>query len=37
MVSEGLRHLPIVDDGALLGFVSVRNVLRYVHEDVLGR
>ncbi len=36
MVSEGLRHLPIVDDGALLGFVSVRNVLRYIQEDVLN-
>lgn len=36
MVSEGLRHLPILDAGALLGFVSVRNVLRYIHEDVLG-
>jgi CBS domain-containing protein len=36
MVAEGLRHLPILDDGALLGFVSVRNVLRYIHEDVLS-
>ena len=36
MVSQGLRHLPIVDDGELKGFVSVRNVLRYVSEDVIG-
>lgn len=36
MVSQGLRHLPIVDDGELKGFVSVRNVLRYIHEDVIG-
>ena len=36
MVSGGLRHLPILDNGVLKGFVSVRNVLRYVHEDVLG-
>jgi len=36
MVSQGLRHLPIVDDGAVRGFVSVRHVLRYIHEDVIG-
>ena len=37
MVSQGLRHLPIVDDGTLKGFVSVRHVLRYIHEDVIGK
>ena len=36
MDSGGLRHLPILDDGALLGFISVRNVLRYIHEEVLN-
>ncbi len=36
MVSQGLRHLPIVDESTLQGFVSVRNVLRYIHEDVIG-
>lgn len=36
MVSGGLRHLPIIDSGDLQGFVSVRNVLRYIHEDVIG-
>jgi CBS domain-containing protein len=36
MDSGGLRHLPILDDGVLKGFISVRNVLRYIHEDVLS-
>ena len=36
MVSEGLRHLPVIDQGRLLGFVSVRNVLRYIDHDVIG-
>jgi CBS domain-containing protein len=36
MVVEGLRHLPVVEGDQLLGFISVRNVLRYIHRDVLG-
>ena len=36
MVLQGLRHLPVVADGELQGFVSVRNVLRYIHEDVIA-
>lgn len=36
MVFQGLRHLPILAGGKLMGFVSVRNILRYVHEDVLS-
>lgn len=35
MVEQGLRHLPVIDAGELQGFVSVRNVLRYIHEDVI--
>ncbi len=36
MVSQKLRHLPVVDGEKLLGFVSSRSVLRYIHEDVIG-
>lgn len=36
MVEQGLRHLPVIDGGELRGFVSVRNILRYIHEDVIG-
>lgn len=37
MVSQGLRHLPVLDSGVLRGSLSVRNVLRYIHEDVIGQ
>ncbi len=36
MVAYGFRHLPVVDDGRLLGFVSVRNILAYVDRQVLS-
>jgi len=36
MVSRGLRHLPVVAGAELLGFVSVRNLLRYIRRDVIG-
>ena len=35
--ARGLRHLPVVDEQEVLGFISVRHLLRYIHEDVLGR
>ena len=36
MAVGGCRHLPVVDDQSmLLGFVSVRGVLYYLHEHVL--
>jgi len=34
--ARGLRHLPVVDDGKVLGFISVRHLLRHIHENVLG-
>lgn len=36
MVVSGLRHLPVFDGTKLLGFISVRNVLRYIHDDVMA-
>jgi signal-transduction protein with cAMP-binding, CBS, and nucleotidyltransferase domain len=36
MVAQGLRHLPVIDSGELQGFVSARNILRYIHEEVIG-
>ena len=36
MVVGGLRHLPVVDGGKLLGFISVRDVLRYLHDDIMA-
>ena len=35
-VAQGFRHLPVVEAGKLLGFVSVRNLLGYVHNEVAG-
>lgn len=36
MVEQGLRHMPVIEDDELIGFVSVRNLLRYIHEDVIA-
>ena len=33
--SRGMRHLPIVDEDVVLGFISVRHLLRHIHEEVL--
>jgi CBS domain-containing protein len=32
MLEKGIRHLPVYDDSQLMGFVSVRDVLREVIE-----
>jgi CBS domain-containing protein len=32
MVTEGFRHMAIMDGTKLRGFISVRNVLRYIHD-----
>ncbi len=36
MVSRGFRHLPVVSKGAVVGFLSVRTILRYLNEDLIG-
>ncbi len=36
MVSQGIRHLPILDNGNLVGLISVRNLLRYIDQEILG-
>ena len=36
MVSQGFRHLPITRDGKLAGSISVRNLLRYIDDKILG-
>ncbi|MEJ2085283.1 MAG: CBS domain-containing protein [Acidobacteriota bacterium] len=35
-VAGGLRHLPVVAGGEVKGLISVRDLLRHIHEDVLG-
>ncbi len=37
MVSHSLRHLPVVENDRVLGYISVRNILRYIHRDVIGK
>lgn len=37
MVSRGLRHLPVVSAGELVGFLSVRTVLAYLHDELGGQ
>jgi signal-transduction protein with cAMP-binding, CBS, and nucleotidyltransferase domain len=32
MLEKGIRHLPVYDDQKLMGFVSVRDVLREMIE-----
>jgi len=34
--ARGLRHLPVVAGDSVLGFISVRHLLRHIHENVLG-
>lgn len=35
-VARGFRHLPVMDGPEVKGLVSVRDLLRHIHEDVLG-
>lgn len=36
MVSRGFRHLAVVSEGTLLGFLSVRTILTYLNKDLVG-
>ncbi len=36
MAVEGLRHIPIVRGDVPLGLVSVKTIIKYIHDDVLG-
>jgi CBS domain-containing protein len=33
---EGFRHIPIVRGDRPLGFVSLKTIVKYVHDEVLG-
>jgi CBS domain-containing protein len=33
MLDHGFRHLPVVDNGKLVGIVSARHLLRAVEEE----
>ena len=37
MVSRRLRYLPVISQGALVGFLSVRNILAYLNDELIGR
>ncbi len=32
----GYRHLPVMDGGRVVGIVSVRDILRYITEDLMS-
>lgn len=36
MVSRQIRHLAVVSDGTLVGYLSVRNILTYLNEELIG-
>lgn len=36
MVSRRLRYLPVVSEGALVGFLSVRNILAYLNDELIS-
>ena len=37
MIHGGFRHLPVVDDGKVVGIVSIRDLMRVVLEDSAPR
>ncbi len=36
MVAYGFRHLPLVSDDEILGYISVRNILAFLQQDVIA-
>lgn len=36
MVAHGFRHLPLVSDGEILGYISVRNILAFLRDEVIA-
>jgi CBS domain-containing protein len=36
MVTYGFRHVPLVSEGEILGYISVRNIMAFLHEDVIA-
>ena len=36
MVDYDFRHLPVLSDGQILGYVSVRSILAYLNDRVIG-
>ena len=36
MLGEGFRHLPVLDQGELAGIVSVRDVVRQGHAEIVA-
>ncbi|MFQ5526735.1 MAG: CBS domain-containing protein [Thermoanaerobaculia bacterium] len=37
MVAYGFRHLPLVSGDQVLGYISVRNILAFLHENVIAK
>lgn len=37
MIHGGFRHLPVVDEGAVLGILSIRDLMRAVLDDAAPR
>ena len=35
MVAYGFRHLPLVSGREILGYISVRNILAFLQQDVI--
>lgn len=36
MVAYGFRHLPLVSQGKIVGYISVRNILAFLHDGVIA-
>lgn len=37
MIHGGFRHLPVVEDGTVIGVVSIRDLMRFVLDDAAPR